>query len=98
MASPQQSTQTISWRGRVRVWLQDVEQHRQMYGVDLHSAATNNRAMFPRNSALLLASEVIPALAKWLVKSALKDASTQLGLGLTDEAIDAVAAVVISSL
>jgi hypothetical protein len=54
--------------------------------------------MFPRNSALLLASEVIPALAKWLVKSALKDASTQLGLGLTDEAIDAVAAVVISSL
>lgn len=94
----QPNQQPSGWRARVQVWLRDVQQHAQIYRLDLQTAATNNQRAFPRNPMLTLVKQVIPLIAKWLIKSALRDAARQLGLELSDEAIDVMATVILAAI
>lgn len=94
--SPQ--TQTVGWRLNVKVWLQSVLQHQRNFGVDLKSAASQNRGTFPRNFLIGLVAQLVRPLAVWLVKSALKDAASELNVTLDDETLDFLTEVAVTAL
>jgi len=68
--------------------------------VDLRAAGNQHAAAFPKNLLLVIVSQVVRSLAVWFVKSAIRDAATELGISLSEEegqllaslAVDALAA------
>jgi hypothetical protein len=93
-----QQSQAIGWRTRVKSWLQGVQQYRTSYGLDLRTAATQLGASFPRSVILVFVSRAVRTLAVWLIKLALRDAATGLGISLTDVELDVLAEVAVAAL
>lgn len=79
------------WRARVKQWLASVQNHRRAHRVDLRTAATQNRASFPRSLFVVVIGYFIRALAVRLIKSALADAATELSIQLTAGELDLLA-------
>jgi hypothetical protein len=94
----QQQPQTINWRAQVRNWLQSVDNHRRTFGVDLTTAAIQNRANFPKSTLVLFAGQILRSLATLIVKSALRDAATSLNMTLDDATLDALSDIVVTVL
>jgi hypothetical protein len=80
-----------SWRTRVQQWLASVQNHRHAYRVDLRTAATQNRASFPRSLLVVVVGYFVRALAVRIIKSALTDAATELNIQLTAGELDLLA-------
>jgi len=93
-----QQPQPVGWRARVGSWLQAVDQYQHMYFVDLRTSATQCASDFPKNMLLVILSQIFRSLAVWFVKSAIKDAATQLGVSLSDAEVNVLADVAVNAL
>lgn len=80
-----------SWRARVKQWLASVQNHRRAHRIDLRTAATHNRASFPRSLFVIVIGYFVRALAVRLIRSALADAATELNIQLTSGELDLLA-------
>lgn len=98
MSYSQQQPQAIGWRARVRNWLQVVDQHRHMYFSDLRVSARQYAGDFPRNLLLVIVSQIFRSIAVWLVKSAIRDAASELGVSLSDAEVGVLADVAVDAL
>jgi hypothetical protein len=90
--------QPVGWRANVRGWLQTVEQRRQIYGLDLKTAAVQTQTAFPKNLIMVLVGQLFRGLAVWIVKSALLDAATGLGISVDAETLDLMANLGVTAL
>lgn len=93
-----QQPQAVAWRARVGSWLQAVDHYHHMYFVDLRTSAAQCASDFPRNMLLVILSQIFRSLAVWFVKSAIKDAATQLGVSLSDAEVNVLADVAVNAL
>lgn len=87
----------VGWRARVRVWLRVVEEERWVHG-DWLSSARQNAGAFPKNWLLWLVREVLKSAATWIVKSALRQAASDLGFALDDATLNVLADLVVTFL
>jgi hypothetical protein len=77
--------QLTGWHLKVRNWLQGVINHQQRtFYAEFRRAAAENQGSFPKAILPILAAHLYRPLAIWLVKSALKQASTDLGITVDD--------------
>jgi hypothetical protein len=87
-----------SWRNRVKNWLQNVEHNRRMLGYDIRSAASYNQQPFPSNVLLRFVVGIARELAVRLVRMAIKDAASSLGLKLSDGDLDLLAELAVTGI
>ena len=85
-----------SWRGKVKSWLYDVQRYRQA-GYDVRSAVQHSQQLFPSNWLLTFSVAIAKDLATKIVRSAIKDAATSLGVTLSDGELDSLAELVIAT-
>jgi hypothetical protein len=52
------------------------------------NAAQQSRSTFPQSLFIKIVRAIFSALAKWLVKNALRDAASELGIMLTSRELD----------
>jgi len=69
-----------------------------MNSVDLRTAASQYSNGFPKNMLLVLVSQIVRSLAVWLVKSAIRDAATGLGISLSDGELNVLADIAVDAL
>jgi hypothetical protein len=87
-----QQTQLVGWRARVRDWLAAViRQQNQSFHRDFAQAANQLKSVFPKSFWIALAAQIVKPLAVLIVKSALRDASSDLGYSLDAETLDFLA-------
>lgn len=87
-----------SWRSRVKSWLQNVEHHRRMLGYDIRSAVSYNQQPFPSNVLLKFVVDIAKELAAKLVRMAIKDAASSLGLTFSDGDLDLLAELAVAGI
>jgi hypothetical protein len=93
-----QQPQPVGWRARVRAWLQGVQYQQRVFNVDLRTAATSNQASFPKSVILLFMSQIVRSLAVWFVKTALRDAATELNINLSVAELDILSDIAVTAL
>jgi len=69
-----------------------------MYFSDLRVWTAQYASEFPRNLFLVIVSQIFRSLAVWIVKSAHRDAATQLGISLSESEAGVLADVVVAEI
>lgn len=95
MVAPNQQSRP-PWRSRVKDWLHAVDEQRWNFRGTLQASARSRQAQFPRNLLIRLLAMLARRLAIWIVKGAIKDAATDLGISLSDADAEAVADIAVS--
>lgn len=94
-----QQTQLTGWRLKVRDWLELViNQQYQYLNAGFSDAAIDFKSQFPKSFLVMLAAQLVKPLATWLVKSALKDAATDLGISLNGATLDFLADLAVDAM
>lgn len=97
MADPQQP-QRLGWRGQVRDWLKNVQNHQSAHFTDIRTAAVANQASFPKNLLMVFLTQFVRVLARVFVRDAIKSAATDLGLALTDSELNLLTEIALTAL
>lgn len=96
---PKLQTQMTGWRLQVRYWLQIIRDHQlRPYLAEFRRSASEMQSDFPRALLPVLAAHIYRPLATWLVKAALKDAASDLGVTLDDPTLDFLADLAVDAL
>jgi len=83
------------WRDKVKAWLAIVGQDARRTH-NWVTAAQRNRTAFPSSLFIKIVRLFFASIAKRLVKSALRDAASELGLTLSEVELDALADVAVA--
>ena len=94
----QGQTAAVSWRIKVKKWLQNVENNRRVRGYDLRSAVSYAQQSFPSNWLLKFTAEVAKELAVKVVRWAIGDAAKSLGISLSDVELDLLAELAVAGI
>jgi hypothetical protein len=85
----------MTWRDKVKTWFSQVAQEARLTR-DWETAARRNGSSFPQSLLVKILRAFIGSLARWIVKSALRDAASHLGVALTDAQLDVLTDVAVA--
>ena len=97
MTAPHQR-QSVGWRAQVKRWLLGVHQQASGSLTDLGTAARQHAGQFPRSLIVIILGQLLRALAVWIVKNALRDGATEIGISLNDEELSVIADIAVTAL
>jgi hypothetical protein len=83
-----QQIQATGWKRDIQNWLESVSQNQKAFGGTLSAAARRNQFAFPKHWLVAIVAQIVPVLARAILRSALKDAAGALGLSLSDSEMD----------
>lgn len=86
-------SQLFQWRQDVRQWVSEVFfQLQRQSGLNFRIAASHWQQSFPSSDLVPFAGQAVTkGVAQWVVKTALRDAATSLGVTLGDEDVNFLA-------
>jgi hypothetical protein len=94
-----QQIQLTGWRLNVRNWLEAViQQQNRSYGAEFARVAREMKGAFPKNFWVALAAQFVKPLAVWILKSAFRDAASDLGIALNDQTLDFLSELAVDAL
>lgn len=93
---PQQVNPPVPWRDQVKEWLAQVSRDAR-FTRQLGPAAKQRSRQFPKRLLFALVRAVLPQLAKWMLKSVLRDVAGDLGIALTNEELDVLAEIALAA-